>query len=374
MTSDVQNSKPRVVVAMSGGVDSSVAAYLLAREGYDVVGVTMRLWVGDDEDITPDHQGCCSIEDIEDARMVCQTLGVPHYVINVEREFREHVMDYFVAEYAAGRTPHPCIACNDRIKFDFLMRRAQMLDAQFVATGHYARVVRDETTGERSLLKGVDDGKDQSYVLYGLTAELLDHVLFPVGWYSKSEIRELAREADLHLADKQDSQDICFIPKGDYREFLQKRLDPHPGELVHMDGRILGEHKGIEYFTVGQRRGLGIKPTNPVSEPLFVTWVDPESRRVYLGPEEALYQRYVHVSAANYVGGSAPQGPVQVTAKIRYTGLDAPATLESHPDGSATLTFDEPQRAVAPGQAAVFFQGDRVLGGGVVEATTAPAV
>ena len=366
MTTSPRNTKPRVVVAMSGGVDSSVAAYLLAREGYDVVGVTMRLWVAEDEDITPDHQGCCSIEDIEDARLVCQTLGVPHYVINVEREFREHVMDYFVDEYAHGRTPHPCIACNDRIKFDFLMRRAQMLDATFVATGHYARIVRDEATGERSLLKGVDDGKDQSYVLYGLTAELLERVLLPVGWYSKSQIRELAREADLHLAEKTDSQDICFIPKGDYREFLQKRMTPHPGELVHLDGRVLGAHKGIEYFTVGQRRGLGVAPTAPVSEPLFVTRVDADSRRVYLGPESALYEREVHVAGANYVGGNAPEGPVQVTAKIRYNGLDASAVLEATPNGSATLTFDEPQRAVTPGQAAVFFQGDRVLGGGVV--------
>jgi tRNA-uridine 2-sulfurtransferase len=359
--------KPRVVVAMSGGVDSSVAAYLLAQEGYDVVGVTMRLWVADDdEDITPDHQGCCSIEDIEDARLVCQAIGIPHYVMNVQDEFREHVMDYFVEEYAHGRTPHPCIACNDRIKFDFLMRRAEMMDAQFLATGHYARIVADEVSGERSLLKGVDDAKDQAYVLYGLSASLLERVLLPVGWYSKQRIRELAAEAGMHLADKKDSQEICFIPQGDYREFIQKRMKPHPGQIVHLDGRVLGDHKGIEFFTVGQRRGLGIEPNAPVTERLFVTDVDPETQRVTVGPEEALYQREVRVAGVNYIGGNPPAEPVQVTAKIRYNGLVATATLSSGPDRTATLEFNDPQRAVAPGQAAVFFDGDRVIGGGQV--------
>jgi tRNA-specific 2-thiouridylase len=365
MTTSTDN--PRVVVAMSGGVDSSVAAYLLTKEGYDVIGVTMRLWVAEnDEDITEDHQGCCSIEDIEDARLVCQTIGIPHYVMNVQDEFRKHVMDYFVEEYANGRTPHPCIACNDRIKFDFLMRRAEMMDAQYLATGHYARVVADEVTGERSLLKGMDDSKDQAYVLYGLNASLLERVLLPVGWHSKQRIRELAVEAGLHLANKKDSQEICFIPKGDYREFIQKRMEPHPGQIVHVDGRVLGDHKGIEFFTVGQRRGLGITPNAPVTERLFVTNVDPESQRVTVGPEEALYQRDVRVMGVNYIGGKPPSEPLQVTAKIRYNGLVAPALLSPGPDRLATLRFDEPQRAVAPGQAAVFFDGDRVIGGGQV--------
>jgi tRNA-specific 2-thiouridylase len=365
MTTSTDN--PRVVVAMSGGVDSSVAAYLLTKEGYDVIGVTMRLWVAEnDEDITEDHQGCCSIEDIEDARLVCQTIGIPHYVMNVQDEFRKHVMDYFVEEYANGRTPHPCIACNDRIKFDFLMRRAEMMDAQYLATGHYARVVADEVTGERSLLKGMDDSKDQAYVLYGLNASLLERVLLPVGWHSKQRIRELAVEAGLHLANKKDSQEICFIPKGDYREFIQKRMEPHPGQIVHVDGRVLGDHKGIEFFTVGQRRGLGITPNAPVTERLFVTNVDPESQRVTVGPEEALYQRDVRVMGVNYIGGKPPSEPLQVTAKIRYNGLVAPALLSPGGRGLATLQFDEPQRAVAPGQAAVFFDGDRVIGGGQV--------
>jgi tRNA-specific 2-thiouridylase len=367
-------AKARVVVAMSGGVDSSVAAYLLARDGYDVVGVTMRLWASEAEEVTTDHQGCCSIEDIEDARRVCQTLGVPHYVLNVEREFREHVMDYFVDEYQKGRTPHPCIACNDRIKYDFLMRRAEMLDAQYVATGHYARIGCDDETGERMLLKGVDPTKDQSYVLFGLSELQLQRMLLPVGGYAKTRIRELAAEGGLHLADKRDSQEICFIPQGDYREFLKKRIEPKPGEMVHVDGRVLGTHKGIEFFTIGQRRGLGVAPNTPATERLFVAGVDAESGRVYLGPEEALYKRDVAINGVNYVGGNPPSTPMHVTAKIRYNGQDASAVLSPGAPGEAVLRFEEPQRAITPGQAAVFYEGDRVLGGGyVVSATTGPS-
>ncbi len=357
-------ARPRVVVAMSGGVDSSVAAYLLARDGYDVIGVTMKLWSAGDEAITPDHQGCCSIDDIEDARRVCGTLGVPHYVLNVEREFRAHVMDYFVAEYQRGRTPHPCIACNDRIKFDFLMTRASMMDAPFVATGHYARV--SGAPGQRVLRRGVDPAKDQSYVLFGLTQAQLDHVLLPVGEHAKDEVRNLAREAGLHLADKADSQEICFIPQGNYRDFLKTRVEPRPGEFVDADGRVLGTHPGIEYFTVGQRRGLGVA----LGERLFVTEVQPDSRRVVLGPKEQLMHRGVRIERVNYLDGDPPPHAVHVTAKIRYNGRDTPAVLE--PAGeTAVLRFAEPQRAVTPGQAAVFYDGDRVLGGGYIDGPTA---
>ena len=352
--------RPRAIVAMSGGVDSSVAVALLVQEGYDVSGVTMRLWDSGDDAITPDHQGCCSIDDIEDARRVCSVLGVPHYVLDVRDAFREHVMDHFVAEYQRGRTPHPCISCNDRIKFDFLLERAAALGASHVATGHYARIVMD-AAGELSLLRGVDRGKDQSYVLFGMTPDLLRRVLLPVGWHTKARIREIAAEAGLHLADKRDSQEICFVPAGSYREFLKTRVDPRPGDLVNTEGRILGQHGGVEFFTVGQRRGLGVA----TGERLFVTRVDAGTAQVVLGPEEALLSRDVQAGRVNYVG-NAPSGPVRVTAKIRYNGADEPAVLT--PGGeSATLRFDEPQRAVTPGQAAVFYDGERVIGGGFID-------
>ena len=353
------NSNTRVVVAMSGGVDSSVAAYLLAQRGYDVLGVTMRLWSDDDPD-TAGHRGCCSLDDIEDARRAAAAIGIPHYVLDVRREFRAHVMDYFIGEYRKGRTPHPCIACNDRIKFDFLLRRAEALGAAFVATGHYARIACAD--GAHRLLRGVDGSKDQSYVLFGLAQEQLRRVLFPVGEYGKAEIRNIAAEAGLHLANKADSQEICFIPQGDYREFLRNEVVPQPGELVDTRGRVLGEHPGIEFFTIGQRRGIGVA----TGERLFVTRIDPESRRVVLGGADDLLAQRVGVGAVRYASGNPPHGPVRVHAKVRYSTPPLPGTLEPDEDG-AVFRFDAPQRAITPGQAAVFYDGDEVIGGGYIE-------
>ena len=349
------------MVAMSGGVDSSVAALLLQQQGYDVLGVTMKLYSVDEADLPANYQGCCTLDDVEDARMVCRTLGIPHYVLNVQQEFQSHVIDYFCSEYSKGRTPHPCIACNDKIKFSFLLNRAEALSAEYVATGHYARIERD--LDGLVLKKGVDAGKDQSYVLFGMGQDQLSRTLMPVGAHPKDAIRQMAADAGFTNAAKPDSQDICFIPLGDYKEFLSQRMDSTPGEIVDVDGATVGTHKGIQYFTVGQRRGLGVAG----SEPRYVLRLEPDANRVVVGPEEALYLDRVWTSRVNYTLGVIPAGPVPVTVKIRYKSEEAAAIL--HPQsGGALVCFESSQRAVTPGQAAVFYQGDVLLGGGYIEA------
>ena len=358
--------KGRVVVAMSGGVDSSVAAYLLAREGYEVVGITMKLW---DEDLSVGSNrsnGCCSLEDVEDARRVCQIIGAPHYVMDFQKEFQEHVIDYFSSEYQKGRTPYPCLACNDKIKFDFLMRKADTLGFDFVATGHYARLSRG-SEGVR-LLKGLDNSKDQSYVLFNLRPSQISRLMLPVGWYDKVEIRQLAKDAGLPVADKPDSQDICFIPQGDYRSFLSKELNPSPGEIVDSSGRVLGEHKGVEFFTVGQRRGLGLNSERP----LFVINVDSESKRVVVGNAEELLEDSLWASDVNFISGRTPEGPIEVDAKIRYKSITSRALVD-YRAGWALVEFQESQRAITPGQAVVFYNGEEVLGGGFIEGSASKA-
>ena len=361
----IVNPNTTVVVAMSGGVDSSVAALLLKEAGYRVIGVTMKLYSLEQTELPSYYRGCCTVDDVEDARAVCRQLGVPHYVFNVQSEFRSHVIDYFTSEYASGRTPHPCIACNDKIKFSFLMQRAHALDAQFVATGHYARVA--ERDGEFTLMKSVDASKDQSYVLFGVGQQQLSHMLLPAGWYTKEQIRQLAVDARLPNSNKPDSQDICFIPLGDYREFLSQRLEAQPGLIVDTAGNVLGEHQGIHLYTVGQRRGLGIQS----SSPMYVVAIDAEAGDVVVGTEEELYNDSLWTTGVNYISARPPDGPTEVSVKVRYKSSEAPAVL--HPDGtSALVRFETPQRALTPGQAAVFYQGDRVLGGGYIEAQRVP--
>ena len=350
----------RAVVAMSGGVDSSVAALLLHREDYDVIGVTMKLYDIDQADLPEYYRGCCTLDDVEDARAVCRILGVPHYVMNVQREFRAFVIDYFRREYENGRTPHPCIACNDKIKFSFLAQRARMLQAAYVATGHYARIEADGS-GSMALRRGIDADKDQSYVLFGMRQEQLAATLMPVGRYPKAEIRRLAEEAGFPNADKPDSQDICFIPSGDYREFLRERTDERPGDIVDADGNVVGQHEGIQYFTVGQRRGLGLSG----GPPRFVIRLEPDTRNVVIGSETDLYQDTLYADPVSWVSGVPPAGPMDVTVKIRYKFAEAPATVTAV-GGGALVRFREPQRAITPGQAAVFYQGDTVLGGGAI--------
>lgn len=356
-------SKKRVVVAMSGGVDSSVAALLLKERGHEVVGVTMRLWSVERGDLPPLSKRCCSVEDVNDARRVCDAIGARHYFMNFEREFQKHVVDYFIREYDRGRTPHPCLACNDKIKFDFLLRRAMFMDADYIATGHYARIRRG--VDRVRLFKGADAAKDQSYVLFTLRQTELQRLLLPVGEYPKSAIRRLAADAGLPVANKPDSQEICFIPDDDYRKFIGERAAPKPGDFVDAQGNVLGSHPGIQFFTIGQRRGLGLRGNS--GAPMYVISIDADTNRIALGSHADLMRTDLWASRINYIAGEAPDAPIEIGAKIRYKATDAPATLTPRGDW-ATLRFREPQRAITPGQAVAFYQGDEIIGGGIIEA------
>jgi tRNA-specific 2-thiouridylase len=354
----------RVIVGMSGGVDSSVAAALLVEQGYEVVGVTMRLWTAHDAEALPGKQSCCSVEDVDDAVAVAQTLGIRHYVLNFEREFREGVVDYFVAEYTRGRTPNPCLACNEHVKYKALLERALALDADFLATGHYARVRR--SADGYQLLRAVDEAKDQSYVLYTLGQAELARLLLPIGGYEKSEVRRIAAHFDLPVADKPDSNEICFVPNNDYRTFLAERLPQAAGQVVEAaSGRVVGEHAGYTGYTVGQRKGLGAFGARQ-----YVVGIRPETNVVLIGDPDLLYSTQVVAARLRWVSGAPPPAPARVQAKIRYKSDPAPATLRVDGD-RAEVRFDEPQRAITPGQAVVFYDDEVVLGGGTIEASAA---
>ena len=346
---------------MSGGVDSSVAAALLVERGYDVLGVTMRLWTEEDSGASRHHRRCCSVEDTEDARAACDALGVRHYVLNFEREFSESVVETFVSEYEQGRTPNPCLACNDRVKFRPLLAQALALEADYLATGHYARIRESGAVFE--LWTGADAGKDQSYVLYTLGQAELSRTLFPVGEHAKSEIREIARRHGLPNAEKPDSADICFIPSGDYRAFVRERAAARPGAIVDGAGTKVGEHTGIIGYTVGQRRGL---PARGGGEPLFVVGLDAESDEVIVGPEEELLAGGLVAEDVTFVSGSAPGERFRASARIRYRSAPAAAEVTVVEGGRMEVRFERPQRAVTPGQAVVLYEGERVMGGGTI--------
>lgn len=345
---------------MSGGVDSSVAAGLLVQQGYDVVGITMRLWTEEDPAASRHHRRCCSAEDTDDARTAADALGIRHYVLNLEREFKEDVVDYFVGEYARGRTPNPCLACNDKVKFQPLLEHALALEADYLATGHYVRVRHSEIQHE--LLRAVDPSKDQSYVLYTLGQGELRRTLFPVGEYPKDEIREMARKWRLPNADKPDSADICFIPSGDYRAFVRERVPATAGAIVDTSGRRLGEHDGVAGFTIGQRKGL---PSRGGGEPLFVIDLETDTNTVVVGENEDLMASALLAEGLTFVSGGAPDRQFEAQARIRYRG--EPGTTYVTVEGDrAEVRFERPQRAVTPGQAIVFYDGERVLGGGTI--------
>ncbi|WP_206812673.1 tRNA 2-thiouridine(34) synthase MnmA [Paradesulfitobacterium ferrireducens] len=357
------SDKPKVVVGMSGGVDSSMAAALLQEEGYDVIGVTMQIWKAAGPEV---EGGCCSISAIDDARRVAFQLGIPHYVLNFRSYFEETVVNYFTESYLMGYTPNPCLACNRYVKFGELLRKARGLGAEYIATGHYAQVLRDPDSGRFLLSKGADEAKDQTYALYMLTQEQLAHTLFPLGEYTKDHIRQMARERGLvGVADKPDSQEICFVPDNDYASFVQERVGQKtiPGNFVDQEGKVLGQHRGLIHYTIGQRKGLGVT----FGKPMFVIGLNPERNEVVLGEDLEVYTKTLWVTDLNWISIPELTEPLQVEGKIRYKAQPAPAVVyPPEEDSLVKVVFDSPQRAVTPGQAIVFYQGDKVVGGGKI--------